>query len=321
MLHTLTYQIGDVVPYINWLYFFHAWGLPSRYGSIARVHGCQACQQGWIQSFGKEEQERASEAVRLFRDAQQLLRELDGRFQTHARVRLMPAYSQGEDIVVQKEDGTEQRLPMLRQQSPDKDNLCWCLSDFIRQKTEERDTSTGDENNETPFNDNPASAPYSWIGLFVSTVDEELEQQCPDDPYMKMLHQTLADRLAEATAERAHLEVRKQLWGYAKSEKLSTDELFSEKYQGRRPAIGYPSLPDQSLNFVLAELLDFEELGILLTESGAMRPHASTSGLMLAHPMAHHFAVGRISEEQLTDYARRRGMPTERMRTFLSANV
>lgn len=305
MLHTLTYQIHEVVPYINWLYFFHAWSLPSKYGSIARVHGCPACQQGWVQTFETKEHERAKEALKLFQDAHQLLRELDGRFQTHARILLLPAYSQDEDIVVCKEDGTEQRLPMLRQQSPDKDNYCWCLSDFIRQKTEEKN----------------ASFPYNQIGLFVSTVDKELEQQCPDDPYMKMLHQTLADRLAEATAEIAHLKVRKQLWGYAKQENLSIDELFSEKYQGRRPAVGYPSLPDQSLNFLLAELLDFNGLGIELTESGAMSPHASTSGLMVAHPKAHHFAVGGISEEQLADYANRRGMPIERMRAFLSANI
>lgn len=306
MLQTLTYELYEVVPYINWLYFFHAWSLPSKYGSIARVHGYPACQQGWVQSFEEKEHGRASEALKLFQDAHQLLRELDGRFQTHARILLLPAYSQGEDIVVCKEDGKEQRLPMLRQQSPDKDNFCWCLSDFIRPKDSSAD---------------PTAAQYSQISIFVCTVDKELEQQCPDDPYMKMLHQTLADRLAEATAEKAHLEVRKQLWGYAKSEDLSIDELFSEKYQGRRPAVGYPSLPDQSLNFLLAELLDFEELGVELTESGAMRPHASTSGLMLAHPKAHHFAIGKISEEQLADYANRRGMPIERMRTFLSANI
>lgn len=312
MLHTLTYQISEVLPYINWLYFFHAWGLPSKYGSIARVHGCPACQQGWVQSFGKEEYERASEAVRLYQDALKLLRSVEGQFQTHARILIEPAYSQGEDIVICKEDGTEQRLPMLRQQSPDRDGFCWCISDFISPRT---------ENKSQNIEGNATTPPYCRIGMFVCTTDKEMEQQCPDDPYMKMLHQTLADRLAEATAEKAHMDVRARLWGYAKGENLSIDELFSEKYQGCRPAVGYPSLPDQSLNFLLAELLHFDELGVELTESGAMRPHASTSGLMIEHPRAHHFSVGRISEEQLTDYAHRRGMPTDRMRTFLSANI
>lgn len=312
MLHTLTYQLHEVVPYINWLYFFHAWGLPSKYGSISRIHDCEGCRQTWIHSYPKEEHERASEAAKLYKDAKQLLLTLEGRFHTHANIRLMPAYSQGDDIMVCKEDGTKQRLPMLRQQRPGKDNYCWCLSDFICPKNHNKSTTTADT---------PAEAPYNWVGMFVSTVDKELEQQCPDDAYMKLLHQTLADRLAEATAERAHEEVRTKLWGYATNEKLSIDQLFAEKYQGRRPAVGYPSLPDQSLNFLLAELLHFDELGIQLTESGAMLPHASTSGLMLAHPQAHHFTVGRISEEQLHDYAQRRGLTPEKMKAFLGANT
>jgi hypothetical protein len=98
-------------------------------------------------------------------------------------------------------------------------------------------------------------------------------------------------------------------------------QLHSEQFQGIRPAVGYPSLPDTSLNFVLNELLDFHQIGIRLTESGAMRPHASVSGLMMAHPQARYFAVGTIGNDQLTDYARRRGLPVEVMRKFLSSNL
>ena len=135
------------------------------------------------------------------------------------------------------------------------------------------------------------------------------------------LAQTLADRLAEATAERMHEEVRKELWGYAKDERLTIEEMLQEKYVGRRPAVGYPSLPDQSLNFLIDELLDMKRIGVSLTESGAMRPHASTSGLIINHPQARHFAIGHIGEDQLKDYALRRGMPENRIREFLASNI
>jgi cobalamin-dependent methionine synthase I len=98
-------------------------------------------------------------------------------------------------------------------------------------------------------------------------------------------------------------------------------QLHVEQFQGIRPAVGYPSLPDTSLNFVLNELLDFHQIGIRLTESGAMKPHASVSGLMMAHPAAHYFSLGTIGEDQLTDYARRRGLPVEVMRKFLTSNL
>ena len=137
------------------------------------------------------------------------------------------------------------------------------------------------------------------------------------DDYHRLLAQTLADRLAEATAEMGHQEVRRRLWGYAPDEAFSPEELFQEKYQGRRPAVGYPSLPDQSLNFLLDRVLDFSSLDVSLTENGAMQPHASTSGLILAHPATRHFAVGPISEEQLLDYARRRGEDPEWLRRFM----
>ena len=148
-----------------------------------------------------------------------------------------------------------------------------------------------------------------------------MEHDFDSDPYEKMMAQLLADRLAEAAAERMHEEVRKHYWGYAKDENLSMEQLHQEQFQGIRPAVGYPSLPDASLNFVLDELLDFRQIGITLTESGAMRPHASVSGLMLAHPEAHYFSIGRIGEDQLADYARRRQMPIDKMRKFLTANL
>ena len=141
------------------------------------------------------------------------------------------------------------------------------------------------------------------------------------DPYKHLLVQTLSDRLAEAATEKMHEYVRKEAWGYAKDENLSIPDLLVEKYQGIRPAVGYPSLPDQSVNFILDEILDMKQIGIHLTENGAMYPHASVCGLMFAHPAAEYFSVGKIGEDQLEDYARRRGKSTEEMRKFLAANL
>jgi cobalamin-dependent methionine synthase I len=133
--------------------------------------------------------------------------------------------------------------------------------------------------------------------------------------------QLLADRLAEAAAERMHEEVRKHYWGYASEENLTIAEMQQERFQGIRPAVGYPSLPDTSLNFVIDSLLDLSQIGIRLTQSGAMKPHASVSGLMIAHPRARYFSLGKIGEDQLLDYARRRGLPVEYLRRFLAANL
>jgi cobalamin-dependent methionine synthase I len=118
-----------------------------------------------------------------------------------------------------------------------------------------------------------------------------------------------------------HEEVRKHYWGYAKDECLSIPEMQQEHFQGIRPAVGYPSLPDTSLNFILDRLLDFRQIGIRLTESGAMKPHASVSGLMFSHPQARYFSIGKIGEDQLRDYARRCGLPIEVCRRFLAANL
>ena len=139
--------------------------------------------------------------------------------------------------------------------------------------------------------------------------------------YAGLTVQTLSDRLAEAATEKMHEYVRKEAWGYAKEENLGIADLLVEKYQGIRPAVGYPSLPDQSVNFLLDELLDMKQIGISLTENGAMYPHASVCGLMFSHPASEYFSVGKIGEDQLEDYTRRRGKSIEEMRKFLAANL
>ena len=131
----------------------------------------------------------------------------------------------------------------------------------------------------------------------------------------------LAERLAESTAERMHTDVRKHYWGYASGENLPITDILNERYQGIRPAVGYPSMPDMSVNFILSDLLDMPQIGIHLTESGMMTPHASVSGLMFSHPKATYFDIGKIGEDQLRDYARRRGLPVELMRRFLASSL
>ena len=235
----------------------------------------------------------AEKSPELANDAAAVLAEMDGHIQTHALVGLFTANGDNEDIVLS--DGT--RLPMLRQQ---RGSTCFCWADFL-----------------PPL----GSGQTDMLGLFACSVDEKMEQAHPDDEYRHMLCQTLADRLAEATAECMHKEVRCRLWGYSRDEQLSVEELFHEQYIGCRPAVGYPSLPDQSLNFIIDQLIDIGSIGIRLTESGAMRPHASVSGLLFAHPQACHFAIGPIGIDQIQDYARRRGLPITMVRRFLAANL
>ena len=127
--------------------------------------------------------------------------------------------------------------------------------------------------------------------------------------------------MAEATAEKLHEEVRRSIWGYAPDEQLSIEDQHLERYQGIRPAIGYPSLPDTSANFIIDQLIDMSQVGIRLTTSGMMTPHASVSGLMFAHPKARYFELGRIGDDQLRDYAQRRGVPVQAMKTYLQSSL
>ena len=264
----ITYNISEIVPYINWAYFFYAWSMNGK---------------------AKDAQ------LELRSEAEKLLADMEGRYHTRAVFSLCEANSEGDDIII---NGT--RVPMLRQQKviPGKPNLC--LADFIR----------------------PASSGIKdAIGLFATSVDAAFTSNNAEDPYQRMLSQTLADRLAEATAEKFHEDVRKKYWGYAADEQLTIKDLLAERYQGIRPAVGYPSIPDTSMNFLLYELLDMKGIGINLTESGMMVPHASVSGFMFAHPQSRYFDLGKIDDEQLEDYARRRNKPVEELRKYLASTL
>jgi len=225
----LTYAIHDVTPYINWIYFFHAWGFQPRFATIADIHGCDACRASWLTTFSEEDRTKAAEAMQLLKEANRMLNQLDETYHVHTIFRLCKANADGDNLLL---DGT--RFPLLRQQIPHPDGSPFlCLSDFVR-----------------PL----ASGTPDTVGIFAASCDGEVELLYEEDPYKRMLVQTLADRLAEAATEKMHEYVRKVAWGYAKDENLSIPELLKEKFQGIRPAVGYPSLPDQSVNFLLNEL-------------------------------------------------------------------
>lgn len=282
------YRISDVADYINWVYFFHAWSLPSQ----------------------------SDEGRHLQNEAQKMLQRLQPYLTVKTVVEILPAWSEGDDIVVQPTRpcecgqchpcGAPIRLPMLRQQVPGPDGFCLCLSDFVRPKPAGLKMGTDGLPMQT-----------DKIGIFATSTCIDVGKTFPDDDYNKMLLQTLADRLAEAGAERLHEEVRKTLWGYAPDEHLTIAELHQEKFQGIRPAVGYPCLPDLSLNRIIDEIVDFRSIGVTLTSSAMMQPHASVSGLMLSLPQAHYFAVGTIDQTQANDYARRRHMAPDELKKYL----
>lgn len=300
-----TYRISELIPFINWLYFYHAWGLSGK---------------------PKADKEKIKQ------EALQMLASWEEKYHTHAIFKLFEVGSEGDDLIfflpstseengisgtsggngtpgtsgiesngIEEKKEKNLRFPMLRQQhpsAPGEPNLC--LADFIR----------------------PLSQGIrDQIGVFCTSVDGTIIDVYRHDDYLNMMAQTLSDRLAEATAEKLHEEVRKEYWGYAPDENLTIEQQHREEYQGIRPAIGYPSLPDTSANFLIDKLLDMKQAGIRLTETGMMTPHASVSGLMFSHPKTRYFELGKIGDDQLRDYARRRGVPVELMRRFLQSSL
>lgn len=292
----VTYDIHDLTEYINWIYFFHAWGFQPRFAAIADIHGCDSCRAGWLASFPENERAKAAEAMQLHKEANRMLNAVDGRFKVYAVYRLMDANADGDNLLL---NGT--RFPLLRQQTRIKpEDPFLCLSDFVR-----------------PL----ASGITDTVGGFATTIDERMEEEFKEDDYKHLLIKTLGERLAEAAAEKIHETIRKEVWGYAKDEQLTMKQLLNEDYQGIRPAVGYPSLPDISVSYLLDELIDMKRIGIRLTENGMMQPHASVCGLMFAHPASRYFAVGKIDEDQLADYAKRRNIPIGQIRKYLTANL
>lgn len=298
MTEALSFSIQEILPYINWSYFFHSW----------KLRKVSACSVGAKQEPYKEQgegrqtlpaKEEEDVACGLYQDTLSLIEKIKDSYHTYALYGLFPARSQEDDVLIRDANGNVHVIPFLRQQRNREGKGFLCLSDFI----------------------NPSRSFCDKIGIFACTVDARLTELCADDPYESLLLQTLCDRFAEATSEKMHEYVRKDVWSYAKMEKLSPEELFAEKYQGIRPAIGYPSLPDQSLVFLLDDILQFSRIHLSVSETGGLMPHASVCGLMFSHPSSCYFSVGSIDEVQLKDYAIRRGLPVECIRHFLEKNL
>ena len=281
-------DVAELVPYIDWTPFFHAWGLRGRYPAILT------------------DPELGGAAQPLFDDGQRMLEQIVNErwFVPKAVVGFWPAHRDGDDIVLPQHG---RRLHGLRQQLKRRDgkpNLS--ISDFVA----------------------PADADITdHIGAFVVTAGpEELaiaeRYEAALDDYSSILVKSLADRIAEALAEHMHAVVRRTLWGYAPDEPFTPAELIGEPYQGIRPAPGYPSQPDHSEKATIFELLCAEErIGVSLTENYAMWPGSSVSGVYLAHPDASYFAVGRVQLDQIESYAERKGLTIEQAERLLGTTL
>lgn len=294
--------VSEIVPFIDWKFFFHAWNLSAKFASVKNVDSCGNCRTQWLATFRDDERDKAQEAARLYDDAREMLRSFIENDVPYIKAvfGFYEAQSESDTIFI-----ADRPFPMLRQQRKNEKDEYLCLSDFI-----------------APVE----SAKKDYIGAFAVTAGAGAESRLKKyenegDEYAVLLMKSLLDRLAEAATEWLHAKVRREFWGYAADESLAVAEMFAVKYRGIRPAVGYPSIPDQSVNFPLHEMLHSEEIGISLTENGVMYPNASVSGLFFAHPQAKYFAVGEISEEQLLDYARRKRRNAEDIRKFLLANL
>ncbi|XP_068611013.1 methionine synthase [Brachionichthys hirsutus] len=297
-----SYDLNSLLDYIDWKPFFDVWQLRGKYPN-----------RGYPKIF--KDKTVGAEARRVFDDAQRLLNQMiDGCSLTgRGLVGFWPARADGDDINVYEDDVTLPRdsepiatFHGLRQQA-EKDGSSsepyLCLSDFV-----------------APVHGGVAD----YIGVFAVGVfgADELSQrfQAEGDDYSSIMVKALADRLAEAFAEELHARVRKELWGYSSDEALQASELHRIRYQGIRPAAGYPSQPDHTEKTTMWSLARIQEkTGIDLTESLAMTPAASVCGLYFSNPQALYFAVGKITKEQVEDYSRRKGMAVEEVERWLAA--
>ena len=345
-IHDLLIQPATIIPYINWNYFFKAWGLTksikneklkiknvdlaSLRNELSPSGGGRGRSQAsdWLNQCPEEEQTKATEAMKLYHDACDLLQQLvnDPTCFCHARYGFFEAESEGDDILIGRD-----RIPTLRQQMYNESNVYHSLADYVMPASDGQTDYLGafvvTVNGLGEIREIGEAGEIGEVGEIgeageIGEIGEagetgEVGKAEEKDPYRKLLLQSLADRLAEASSEYLHQLVRKDFWGYANDESLAISDLHKGKYQGIRPAVGYPSLPDQGIIFTLDKLLQFDKAGVRLTENGAMMPSASIAGLYFAHPQARYFMIGQISEEQLRDYAARRNEPVEKITSYI----
>ncbi|WP_346690926.1 methionine synthase [Alistipes sp. Marseille-P5061] len=276
------FDVADAAPYIDWNFFFPAWGLAGRYPAIL------------------DHPEKGAEARKLFDDAQALLHRIaeEHLLTLQAAVGIFPAHREGDDIVATDAKGRNYRFAMLRNQTRGEQNRS--LADFI-----------------APEGD--------WLGCFAVTAGIGLKEltekfRAAGDDYSAIMAKLLADRLTEAFAEVVHLFVRRRMWGYEGGEQPSPEEVIAGHYRGRRMAFGYPASPDHSLKREVFDLLAVERTtGMRLTENWMIDPGEALCGLLFAD--AEYFSVGHIDQEQLRDYAARRGLDEETLRRLLPNNL
>ncbi len=291
------YDLQEISEYIDWTPFFHSWEMKGMYPRILN------------------DPERGAEATKLFNDAQVMLKKIISEkwLQANAVIGIYPAASVNhDDIEVIHENGKTTRhvFHTIRQQTKKPaGQYNVALADFIK-----------------PKNNNGSGIPEEktdYIGAFAVTtgigIDEHVKRFEKDhDDYSAIMLKALADRLAEAFAELMHKKVRREFWAYAKHEDFTNDQLIKEEYAGIRPAPGYPAQPDHTEKLTIWKLLDAEKnAGIILTDSLAMVPTAAVSGLYISHPDSHYFGVGKITREQVEDYARRKNMSLEEAERWL----
>jgi 5-methyltetrahydrofolate--homocysteine methyltransferase len=290
----IDFPLEQVVPYIDWNPFFQVWQLRGRYPN-----------RGYPKIFMDENV--GSEAKRLFEDAQTMLNDIvaNKRLRLSGIIGIYPANANGDDIEIYEDESRgaiAAQFHGLRQQAEKEDKEpYYCLSDFIAP----RETGIVD-----------------YLGMFACScmgVDDMVkEYKESGDDYSYIMAEAIADRLAEAFAEKLHELVRQKDWGYAAGENLTVDDMLKVRYQGIRPAPGYPSQPDHTEKKTMWDLMHVQELtGMDLTESYSMMPAASVSGLYFASKAAEYFAVGKITQDQIVDYAARKKMPVEETERWL----
>ncbi len=286
------YPLAELVDYIDWTPFFSAWELSGHYPAIL------------------DDAVVGTHARELYKDARAMLDKVVSEKWLTARavIGLWPANSVGDDVELYADDGRPFATVHGLRQQVDKpvERPDFCLSDFIAPQD---------------------SGVRDWIGGFAVTtglgIEPHIERFLKDnDDYSAIILKALADRLAEAFAERLHQRVRRELWGYAADETLANDELIDEKYQGIRPAPGYPACPDHTEKTTLFHLLDAtKNAGIELTEGFSMYPAAAVSGWYFSHPRSQYFVVGRVSKEQVEDYAKRKAWTLVEAERWLASNL
>jgi len=282
------FPIEEIIPFIDWNFFFHSWRITGRYPEIF------------------EHPEKGKEAIELFENAQKILKEIKQKrlLKANGVIGIFEASSHDDTIITTYNKNTTS-FEFLRNQEDNKDTN-YCLSDFIAPNT---------------------SNIKDYMGLFaVSTgfnIEKTVQQyESEGDDYNAIMIKILADRLAEAFAELMHYKLRTEFWGYSPTEKINQDDLLKEKYRGIRPAPGYSACPEHSEKRKIFDLMNIEnKTGIVLTDGYSMYPAASVCGYYFSHPEAKYFDVAKISKDQVEDYANRKNMKVKDIEVLLNSNI